>query len=262
MRPSRRRSIEAMAQLAYALLPNDAPPVMLSGIRQLVWHASGIPARRLAAAHRHVSRWRSIRRSWPERRQRARSDADRRRRLCATAQSSAALEPGRGVARRAGCCGISHEPLRMARTEGNCVGALLCPARSPADAAGRQLAHRHARRPGDGPRGGIARSRASVALGHGAGDHRRTAGPSLPADRSRSRPSRRSARSRAVGSRSRPTTSRPSPCAGASGSRAASSRRRTSRRGSTSPFSQRPVCCSGRTVPRRCPGRAWCASTS
>jgi acyl transferase domain-containing protein/acyl carrier protein len=37
-------AVEAMAQLAYALLPKDAPPVMLSGVRQLVWHASGIPA--------------------------------------------------------------------------------------------------------------------------------------------------------------------------------------------------------------------------
>ncbi len=37
-------TIEAMAQLAYALLPNDAPPVMLASMRQLVWHASGKPA--------------------------------------------------------------------------------------------------------------------------------------------------------------------------------------------------------------------------
>jgi acyl transferase domain-containing protein/acyl carrier protein len=37
-------AIEAMAQLAYALLPKDSAPVMLAGVRQLVWHASGIPA--------------------------------------------------------------------------------------------------------------------------------------------------------------------------------------------------------------------------
>ena len=37
-------AVEAMAQLAYALLPKDAAPVMLSGVRQLVWHASGTPA--------------------------------------------------------------------------------------------------------------------------------------------------------------------------------------------------------------------------
>jgi 3-oxoacyl-(acyl-carrier-protein) synthase/NADPH:quinone reductase-like Zn-dependent oxidoreductase/acyl carrier protein len=37
-------AVEAMAQLAYALLPKDAVPVMLSSVRQLVWHASGTPA--------------------------------------------------------------------------------------------------------------------------------------------------------------------------------------------------------------------------
>jgi 3-oxoacyl-(acyl-carrier-protein) synthase len=37
-------TIEAMAQLAYALLPNDAPPMMLASMRQLTWHASGKPA--------------------------------------------------------------------------------------------------------------------------------------------------------------------------------------------------------------------------
>jgi 3-oxoacyl-(acyl-carrier-protein) synthase/NADPH:quinone reductase-like Zn-dependent oxidoreductase/acyl carrier protein len=37
-------NIEAMAQLAYALLPNDAPPVMLASIRQLIWHAAGKPS--------------------------------------------------------------------------------------------------------------------------------------------------------------------------------------------------------------------------
>jgi 3-oxoacyl-(acyl-carrier-protein) synthase/NADPH:quinone reductase-like Zn-dependent oxidoreductase/acyl carrier protein len=37
-------AVEAMAQLAYALLPKDAPAVMLSGARQLVWHASGAAA--------------------------------------------------------------------------------------------------------------------------------------------------------------------------------------------------------------------------
>jgi acyl transferase domain-containing protein/short-subunit dehydrogenase/acyl carrier protein len=37
-------TVEAMAQLAYALLPKDAAPVMLSSVRQLVWLASGKPA--------------------------------------------------------------------------------------------------------------------------------------------------------------------------------------------------------------------------
>jgi 3-oxoacyl-(acyl-carrier-protein) synthase/NADPH:quinone reductase-like Zn-dependent oxidoreductase/acyl carrier protein len=36
--------VEAMAQLAYALLPKDAPPVMLASLRRLAWHASGTPA--------------------------------------------------------------------------------------------------------------------------------------------------------------------------------------------------------------------------
>ncbi len=37
-------AVEAMAQLAYALQPKDAAPVMLSGARQLVRHAPGKPA--------------------------------------------------------------------------------------------------------------------------------------------------------------------------------------------------------------------------
>ncbi|HEY6026896.1 MAG TPA: beta-ketoacyl synthase N-terminal-like domain-containing protein, partial [Pseudolabrys sp.] len=37
-------AVEAMAQLAYALLTNDAPPVMLASVRQLVWHDPGVPA--------------------------------------------------------------------------------------------------------------------------------------------------------------------------------------------------------------------------